>query len=984
MIPTIRTVLRMVTALLLLTGGLRSATPPTYHYLTRVVDQFEATAGEPTGVPIFVENSGSSPVSLDRSLPLNPSGYFSIDTLNSTEDIQPGQTRMFFINFLSPQTGSFSVLLMVTDGTLTDTLTITVTVVAGQGDFAVHPLQSSWSTYLNTPVQIPVTVMNLTNANMTVETIFYANPAFTFSGPDSITLPPYGSQILLINFLSSMEGRFDGRMTVQNGNFSLEAIFSVYVKTRKYSWVVEPIYPDEVAIVGEPDRFPLSVENRGNSAVNLQVALNGSNIFSLDSADQSVSLAPGSGKDLHIGIFGTVLGTYSTLITVTDGVKTDSINLTARIVSSPRGFSVGAFTTIETKENMPATTTVVAINHSSNSIDLTVTLSGDSHFVYNGANPITVGPKATQDIIVDFTAAPPGGYIAMFHATDGIEVDSAHLTAIVFDEPDFFKIVSPAMENLEFETEPDSTTTKQVQIQNVSGDTLSIEIELDDDDGGFAVAQNQLFLNADETASLDVSYTNDTNLNRSARLYLTGGTQREQIILQGHTPYYNNVDGFRVYRTLSFKTEDTTEQDSRDLFMQNEGNGYIMVISAMLSGFSSSFTVTDPPPYPIILRAHDRQRLTINYDPTIPGIKEYEILTITFDNPASNPRVQTMNVYLTAISRQPYPRFIGSGIAALTARIDDYAETTIAIHNQETSDITFDLQNWVHGNTAGIFSLVTALPLTITAPNPGIPGSGTANITLRYAPTAQSSTVGTADVAFLDLESTLVSPRWRYRIAVIGTPLPHSAPASQLLLFPQDLRPQEIDLGDVPLDEIRSVQFVNNLKVPVTVSGFDFDGSRFEIANNGDFPLNLASMETVTLELRCIAATDTRISEDLAARGSHEALGSGYLLISGSGTSGTHDPDPAPRDIRLAIAPNPSGGTVTMQLSAPIQHASIAVVDMLGRVVAQADIERMQTWKWNGLHGGSPVPPGNYAVFISGVDDAGHSVKLTKTMVIVR
>ncbi|MFA6232707.1 MAG: hypothetical protein WC824_00795 [Bacteroidota bacterium] len=983
MIPTIRTSFRTVAVFLLLTGSLSSATPPTYYYLTHVVEQFEATAGEPTSAYFSVQNNGTSPLTLDVSLPLNPYGHFSIDTLNSTANIQPGQMRNFFVFFHSPLVGSSSALLMVTDGTLTDTLTITATVGPGQGIFAFHPARITRSTYLNTPVRIPVSVQNLTNADLTVQTVFYANPAFTFSGTDSITLAPYGSQTLLIDFISSEEGRFDGRMTVRNGNFSLEAIFFVYVDTRKYAWVVEPIYPDEVEIIGQPGRFPISVENRGTTAVNLQVSLTGSNIFSLDPADQSFTLAPGNGRDLNLGILGTVLGSYSTLITVTDGVKTDSINLTARIIESPGGFAIYSSSNIDQKENLPGTMNVTAINWSSSSIDLSLSITGDSHFAYNGANPITLASNAEQDIVIDFAAAPPGGYYAKVYATDGIDVDSVQLVAVVQDEPDFFDLPNASLRTLEFETERDSTTTKQVMIENVSGDTLDVLIDLVNNDGGFTVAQNHLFLNADETASFDVSYTNDTSRNLLARLYLTARTQTEQIFLSGHAPYFNIVDGFRVVKSLSLRAADTSDQECGDVSIENQGTGNIMVISAVLSGFCSNFTMTDLR-FPIILTEHERIRPTICYNPTIPGAKDYEILTITFDNPASNPRVQTLNVYLYGYSDIPHPRYIGGGMAALTARIDEQAETTMAIQNSTSTDITFDILEWKHGDASGIFSLVTPLPLTVTALNPAVPGSGTADITLRYAPTAQSSTVGIEDIAVYDLKSGSVNPPWIARIHLFGTPLPHSAPASQLLLFPRDMRTQQIDLGDVPLNEIRSLQFVNNLQVTVTISGFDLGGSRFDIANKGDFPLNLAPMESVTLELRCIAATDTRIRQDLTARGSHETLGSGYALFSGTGTLGTDDPDPVPQDIKLSISPNPSGGTVTMQLSAPLLHASVTIVDMLGRIVAQADMAGLETWTWSGMHGAVLVPPGNYSVFIRGFDYAGHSVKLTKNMVVIR
>lgn len=988
MIKTIRIAYLTAGLLLLFSMGAAAATPPTYHFLTRVVDNFEATAGEPIGVSFGVENKGSSLLSLDVSLPLNPAAYFSIDTVNSTKDIPAGQTRGFFVHFKSPRTGSFSALLMVTDGTLTDTLTITATVLPGQGDFSVHPLTTTRSTFVNTPVQIPISVQNLTDTDLTLQTIFYAHPSFTFSGTDSITLPPYGSHVFLLDFLSSADGEFQGRLTVQNGNFSLETIFSVFVTTRKYAWVVDPIYPNEVAIVGEADRFPFSVDNTGPTAVNLQVALNGSSVFSMDPADQAFTLDPGSGRDLHIGILSTSLGTFSTLITVTDGVKTDSINLTARIIEGPGRFSIFA-SFVEANENQPATISVRTSNETGGSIDLLLTLSGDSHYSYNGVNPVTLGPNARQDVAIDFAAAPPGVYFAMLHATDGVETDSIRLTVQVADEPDFFKLSDPSqgpatLESLTFEAHKDSTVTKQILIENVSGDTLSLIVDIDDYDGDFAVSQTHLLLNANETASLDVSYTNRGKGSGGGNLYITGRTQQQKILLTGWLINYNDVNGFRVVKSMKFYAADTSDQDCEDLDLRNKSSENIMVISAVLSGFCSNFTMKNLP-YPIILRGkYDYARLNICYNPTVPGAKDSEILTVTFDNPASNPRVQTLNVNLYGESRAPSSNYLPGNFVAMTARIDDQEQTTFAVKNWSATDITFETIQWKTGNEHGEFSLVTALPLTLTGLNPAIPGSGTVNVTVQYAPTAQSSTVGTEDFAVFQLKSGPVNPPWISQVQLYGTPLPHSAPESQLLLFPKDRRTQEIDLGNVPLDATRSLQFMNNLQVAVTISGFDFAGSRFDIVNEGDFPVTIEPMESVTLELRCVDATSTPGRELGSARGSHETLGSDFAVLSGTGTLGINDPAPAPRAVTLSLSPNPSRGNVTMQLSAPLQHASIVIVDMLGRMVADVAIPRMQTWSWNGVHDGAAVPPGLYSVFIRGVDSDGRPVQLTNNVLIVR
>ncbi len=976
------TVFRTTALLLLLTTYLGSAAPPTYNFLTNVVDHFDATAGEVKGVLFSVENNGSSMISLDVTLPVNPSGYFSIDTLNSTADIAPGQSSMFFVYFLSPEVGDFSALLSVTDGTLTDTLTVSATVLPALENFALHPALTAREVFTNQPEQIPVTVQNLTNANLTVQLSMLANPAFSLVGPSSITLPAYGSQTLIINFMATREGTYDGRLSATDGSATLETYFTMYAKIRKYAWIIDPKLYDEVALVGVAETHPLAVDNQGTTAATLQATLTGSSIFSLDPSDQSFTLQPGTGKDLHIGILGTAVGTYSTLLTVSDGGKTDSLVYTARIIENPTGFKLTALTAFG-KNNQPVTVKVLAHNYSAVSTDVTLTLTGDSLFSYSGSNPVTLPPNTTQDILIDFAPARSGPYVCMLYATDGVLVDSARVIVMIRETQEYFALESGISSSLTLEAEPNTTITKQIQVENISGDTLSLQLGLFGNDARFTLSHNQISLGIDEKATFSISYTNDGIGGASDRLIINGRTQSAMLYLSGHEAYFNDIDGFRVAKRLSLMTMDTSEQDCEDLLLRNTTQGTIMVISAVLSGFSSSFSMGDQL-FPITLRDGRMTDLSICYHPSIPGVKESEILTITFDNPASSPRIQSVNVFLSGESRQPNPRHVPGGVVALTAPIGGQSETTLTINNIYSEDITFENLTWKYIHPNGAFELVTPLPFTLPAADPSIPQMGSANIVLRYTPSDTASTVGTDDSGIFELQSVTSNPPWKCMVVMIGTPLPHSTPPTTLLLFPRDERQQEVNLGNVLMSETRRIEFMNNLQVPVTVSGFEIEGDRFEVANTGDFPLDLAPMGTVELELRCITATGGQASEDLNVHGSHESLSAGFVLLAKTGTSGVGNPSPTPEEISMSTSPNPSTDAVTVRLSEALTNVTVQIFDVIGQSVSHTTADRLTSWTWDGSRSGVPVQPGSYTIFVRGQDSTGRNVSIARKVLIVR
>jgi hypothetical protein len=434
---------------------------------------------------------------------------------------------------------------------------------------------------------------------------------------------------------------------------------------------------------------------------------------------------------------------------------------------------------------------------------------------------------------------------------------------------------------------------------------------------------------------------------------------------------------------------DTSTQLCLDMMLENTTQNPVIITNATLSGFSPAFTIQTQN-FPITIPANTTAAITVCFRPTLLNQVENEVLTVAFNNPASTPNAQTATVNLTGRAAKGI-RFPGDScgivgwyVNTISAPIDGQSAATIELFNITNDPITLDNAVWEDGNNLGIYSLLTQLPITIQPHNPAVSNSGKADFTVRYSPTAGSSTVGVEDIATVRLESapnTQPVTMWLTLVGIPVNPAPHT---STVTLFPKDKRIPSIEMGSVLENDTAPLQFVNNLQVPVTVNGFNIASQeRFEIMNNMDFPKTVEPGETISLMLRSRGIPAARSTDILTMQSSHEHLNSRFDLISGTSVTGIGDPPAAPLQFAATLSPNPSAGRVQIALNTPLADARIQVLDMLGRVVAEQR-GSLQNWTWDGRIDGIAAQPGAYHIRINGVTFQGRHVSTMQKAVLVR
>ncbi|MBR9978235.1 MAG: hypothetical protein KFH87_09120 [Bacteroidetes bacterium] len=864
---------------MLLCGILQSHAQGTnpYHYIFPVMKNVETTAGIPVQIPIFIENSGSSTVTLSVSVSGDPE--FSVDSLSQSMLLDPGQPDVALIQFMSTTPGSYSTLLTVTDGTLSDTITLSANVNPPPGPFVLLPPFHDIMADVGTATQVPITIQNVTGNAYPVTVTLAGDAAFSYAGSQTVSLAADGSETVYVDFLSNAEGHFSATLEVSDGSYTTSAPIKVYAMNRPYKWVV-PFQDEFSAPAGVQMPIPVFVQNTAANPVTLDVALSGDAEFSLDPASRQVTVT--YGEDLRISFLSNTAGTYTTLLTVTDGVHTDSLTLTMHVSSGTGGT---LFTT-------------------------------------------------------------------------------------QYDGMDFF---------FPFEAAPAASVTRDLTITNISGSQLSLQLDLFSD-SSFTVSASSITIDDGASETVQVTFDNSYGGFGSGMLVIDGGNQVEQIFLVGFTRPWTDFDGLLVMNNLDFGMVDTSTQVCRDVLLENTTQSAIAISNIQLSGFSSDFSL----PYSsgFTIGAGETASIPVCFQPSVVNQVRNEVLTFTFDNPASTPNLQTASVNLTGrASTGILPPWIDSSsiisvyVNTISAPIDGSSEVEIELYNVSSQSITINNAFWEDGNNAGIYSLLTPLPITIQPHNPSVPSSGKSTITVKYAPTSQSSTVGVEDIATLRFESSSSSVAATYFLTLIGTPI-SPAPASLVIaMFPKDGRIPKIALGEADVNSTHSLRFENNLQVPVTISGLALSSDeRFEVAGTASLPRTVAPGETIAVELRTRSVAYTRSTDALIMHGSHEHLNSRYEILSGSSVTGVEDVPQRPETFSMSVAPNPTAGPVSIVISSPLRQGRIQVMDMLGRLVAEFNADT-RTLQWNGTTAaGRRADPGTYYIRATGTDVNGQAV----------
>jgi len=956
-----------------------------YNFIRPVISTFDADAGIPVQIPLFIENQGAAAVTLEIAISGAPE--YSLDSLSQVIHIQPNMIDVGLVHFLAMSAGTYTALLTVTDGTLTDSLVLTGRVSPPAGPFFLLPPYHDLISDIGTQLKIPVTIRNATPNAYSVTVGLSGDSEFSYSGAQTVSLAANGEETIYIDFFSTTEGFFSSNLTVTDGSYSMTALMNVQAVDRIYNWIV-PFEDEFITMEGEQQTLPIFLENTSGTPVTLSINLTGDNAFDLDPAYSQLTLVQSA--TVPISFLSQIAGTFTALLTVTDGSAVDSLLITVHVQPGPGDFVITPeHYEFRVQEQTPFTCEFTVLNMSSSTQNLTLSLSGDPQFSMQQNNPISLAPRDAYTTQVQFQGATEGWYSATLTATNGVETDSAMIIAHVgdthvpgtlytlqYDGKDFF---------FPFEAAAGASVTKDLIITNVSGQQLVVDLSLRSD-SSFSLSASTVTIDSASSATVQVTFDNSYGGIGEGFLILEGGSQVEHLFLAGFTTPWKDFNGLLVMNELDFGMVDTSMQVCLDVVLENTTQNSIPISNIQLSGFSSDFTLPNTSNFSI--NPGETKGITVCFKPSVVSMVMNEVLTFSFTNPASNPNTQTASVNLTGRGgRGIGTKFDSCGIVGwyvntISAPIDGSTDASIELYNISNQSITLDNAYWEDGNQDGIYSLLTQLPITIQPHNPTVPSSGKQVVQIRYAPTAQSSTPGVEDVATLRLEASASQYPTQFWLTLVGIPTNPAPAGGTIVLFPKDGNVPTVDLRSAANNGIQELQFRNNLDVAVTISGYELaSDERFEIVDQLDAPTKLQSGETIAVKLRTKRVPLNTSTDALIMHGSHEHLHSRFQLLSGSATTAIDGQPASVENFACTLSPNPARNTVAITLNQALTTGRVQVIDNLGRLVTEFDAQG-NALRWDGnTSSGVPAGAGIYHLRISGTTTNGLMVSDTHRLV---
>ena len=223
-----------------------------------------------------------------------------------------------------------------------------------------------------------------------------------------------------------------------------------------------------------------------------------------------------------------------------------------------------------------------------------------------------------------------------------------------------------------------------------------------------------------------------------------------------------------------------------------------------------------------------------------------------------------------------------------------------------------------------------------------------------------------------------------YTISLTGKPIALLSGSSRIALYPRDGYPPVIDIGKPELFSTTTLQFENNLRVPVRITEYSLlSEERLDIIASEPLPLLLDPGETMRVTLRMKGTTSVRNTDVIIMHGSHEHLNSRYKIRSGGTLSGIMDAPYAPTSMNLTASPNPARGHVTITFGTVLETAHVQILDIRGHVVAEFHCDG-QHLKWDGTtRSGRQADAGTYFIRVAGTDLTGRSVAAVRKIVLL-
>ncbi len=966
--------------LLLAAAGVR--TQGTQHtYIQQVADSIWVDAGIETQILVILRNTIRPSVSL--TMQVQGDSNFKVDTLYQHVDIDSGRNAIQYVRFLSDTGGTFSTLLMVTDGTVTDSVLLTA-VVNPNPFVLLPPIHSIWAD-LGVPIQFKVTIQNLTAAQLTLNLSISGDPGFTMSVSSPIVLPAYGSYIVPLQFLGTSAGTSRATLSVGDGSYSSTSKLAILTIDSPYKWITEVFNP----IITKAETMThsiLSLRNTSGTPVTLHVSLNGDPAFQLDSTMEYITVD--NYGSLLIPFFSPIVGLHTTLLTITDGIDVDTVTLTIQVIPGSGKFTVTPYSArMDLTAQVPDTLSFAVQNRTDNPLTVVATLSGDAHFYLGLSQPLVIPARSIESFSVYFSGAPVGIYRSMLAVTSGSEIDSILIWATVsapYGGNELF-ITDPIWNRtITFAAPPGGTDIENVSIRNLSDSTILVTLGILND-SSFAPSMTSVAIDSGQMATVAVTFTNPPLGRAYGHLTVECGNERSVINLLGETNTWSDYAGLRVMNYLDFGGVDTSSQYCRDLWLINTTANTIGISNVQLTGFAPDFTVTSATSFS--LAAFDSTAIRICYTPTSLVYQDNDILTFIFDNPAATPNQGHIAVNITGWSRTVSPEIFDSTrmvifeVHTMIAPIGGFSEKTIELHNLAPYPILLDNLQPMQGD---LISLLTPLPITLPAYNPTYPGSGRTTIRVRYAPTWERSTPNKDDRQFLAFGSNTDSLRLViYSISIYGKPLVPIPGSNPIALYPENGLAPIVTLGEPTLHSTSVLHFRNNLSVPVTITSCNLEsGSYAEIADTDALPATIQPGADMSVTLRVTKDVQELTPDAIIMRGSHEHLNSRYEIYNGKMTTGIEQPPVRISGFAVHAAPNPSDGNVAIYLNETLRNGRIRILDVLGRTVAELE-SVAKTVNWNATVNGTRIPAGSYFIHVSGIDIYGNHVTALHNIVLL-
>jgi hypothetical protein len=790
-----------------------------------------------------------------------------------------------------------------------------------------------------------------------------------------------------------------GQMQAQPG--------SPYNYTLKYDDVFE-------AMVGIQSGSFALLKNSTNQSVTLTAYLNGDPQFQsfwFDPMGQPldtlvITLAPGMDYPLFIGFLATTAGSFTTVLTVTDGTLTDQAPIVATVTQLPGNFMVSpAFGDPEIiQPGMQWNLMAFVLNMTDSTLNMTASLSGDPEFTFNGPTSFQINKFDDEVVDIGFLSSTKGNYSATLYISDGASTDTIPVNVKVDDFmwPNMsFKIEGPGMPGgpvgiepfLIFEL-PDSTV-KSVTVTNISGGTLDFKTAFDITQD-FTVSSSSFTLADGAAKVLDVTYTGALNQMSDDVMWVHGSDDNfvsveSQPVFMFTMPATTTVQGgLDVPYLVDFGIVDTNTTKCEDILIKNTTSTAVTISNIALSGFSTDYSISNAASFSI--PANGQQVITVCFTASAVPYEQFEVLTFDYDNPGLSPQAGTIWVDLVGRSNMtikcPLPSSCIAGwfedlpITSIGTDID----FTVNLVNFSDSSITVNaatIDHWTAGQNA--FSLKTSLPVTVSVFDPAVPGSGEMDLTFNYAPSSPGSISGKEDIAVVSLDLNRTSCG-QIELLMFGIPEDSITNGVRINpLFPTQGTTAAVSVQANTEIVIEKVTFYNNLNTPVTVTGLELGkGSNFEIVKvyNGEFPFTLAPDEDLDISLELDAPSGDIYKDKLIVHSSHEHLNKEFPLFGkGLGVTGIDDMPTIADHVQLALAPNPTNGPVMATLSGA-SSALYQVVDVMGRLITE--YQGAAKWQWNANDAnGLSVQPGTYYIRATGVQTNGTPFSVVQQAVIL-